>query len=156
MKTRVAVLQDIPAICRLYEEFYAYNAALQPKYYNAAKEEGAYPHSVIVNTESALFVAVDENDNDKITGFIHAEKSKTPPYPAVVAHEYVEIIDLIVLQSYRRKGIGSLLMNEAKNWGKSLGLEYIELLVLEKAESAKKFYEQEGFEVVSQTMRYEI
>lgn len=156
MKTRVAILHDIPAICKLYEEFYAYNAELQPKYYNAVEEKGTYPQSVIENENSHIFVSVDEYNNDKITGFIHIEKSKTSPYPSVAVHEYVEVIDLIVLANYRQKGTGSLLMSEAKKWGKSLGLEYIELLVLTNAESAKKFYEHEGFEVVSQTMRYDL
>lgn len=152
MITRIAILSDLPSICKLYNEFYAYNASLQPKYCNAGQENGAYPQSVIESNESEIFVAI--NENDEIVGLIHVEKSKTPPYSSLVTHEYVEVIDLIVSEKYRQKGIGTMLMKEVKNWSKSLGSDYIELFVLTNAESAKKFYEHEGFDVVSQTMRY--
>lgn len=154
MKIRTAVLNDVPSICKLYEEFYAYNASLQPNYYCAVEEKGGYPQSVIKNNKSKIFVAV--NEEDTIIGFIHVEENITPPFPSVAAHGYVEVIDFFVTDNYRKKGIGSMLINEAKRWGKSLGLDYIELFALTNAEGAINFYEHEGFELVSQTMRFSL
>ncbi len=39
---RLAAPDDIEPICRLYDEFFAYNAEQQPQYYAAAKEGGEY------------------------------------------------------------------------------------------------------------------
>ena len=45
-------------------------------------------------------------------------------------------------------------MAAAKKWAKERNLDYIELFVLSNAEEANAFYEREGFETVSRTMRY--
>lgn len=150
MDIRVAVLEDVTEICGLYNEFFEYNSSLQPEYYRYGKETGSYPESTIASNESDIFVAVD---NGKICGFIHVKEAETPPFDAFVPHKYAEIIDFIVALSYRRCGIGTMLMDAVKQWSKSRGLEYVELSVLSNAKGEKLFYEQENFKTVSHTMR---
>jgi len=97
VETRLATLKDIEPICQLYNEFFAYNAELQPKYYEAGKESGEYPKSVIENDKSDIFLAIE---NDVIVGFIHVKEAQTPPFDAFVPHNYAEIIDLITTVSH--------------------------------------------------------
>lgn len=150
MEIRLAAFNDIDQICALYDEFFAYNASLQPKYYKAGKEGGEYPKSVITNEDSDIFVAVE---NGIACGLIHVKQAQTPPFSAIAQHKYAEIIDFIVTAPCRRKGIGSGLMDAAKQWGRARNLDYIELFVLSDARGEFLFYEREGFVTVSHTMR---
>ena len=150
MEVRLAAFDDIESICRLYDEFFAYNANLQPKYWNAGKEHGDYSKSIIKDGNFDLFVAAED---DKVIGLLHIKKMKTPPYDAYVPHEYAEIVDLITTAACRKKGAGSVLMAEAKQWAEARNLNYIELTVLSDAKDAIRFYEKKDFITVSHTMR---
>lgn len=151
MITRLAKIDDLPSLKKLYEEFYAYNAALQSNYYVPAIENGDYPQSVINGGCGNIFIAETEGI---VVGFIHVEISETPPFPSVMSHKYASIIDFFVKQSYRRLGIGNALLKCVKEWANEEKLDYIELLVLDENTIGKKFYELEGFQTSSRTMRY--
>jgi ribosomal protein S18 acetylase RimI-like enzyme len=151
MILRLAESQDIEAICALYEAFYLYNADMQPEYYQETPEIGHYPSSVIKSDKGDIFVAVE---NGEIIGFIHLEEEKTPPYHSVVQHSFAAIVDLFVKPGHRRKGIGNLLLDQAKKWASERTLDYIELYVLDNNAPGIRFYEQENFRTVSRTMRY--
>ena len=153
MNVRIAIKDDVKAISNLFTEFYAYNAAQQPKYYVAANENGKYPTAVIDSQNGDIIVVVCDG---VIVGFIHIEEDKTPPYSSVVSHRFACIVDFIVTEQYRKIGIGHLLLDGAKQWARSRQLEYLELMVLENNDGGRHFYERENFSPVSQTMRLEI
>jgi ribosomal protein S18 acetylase RimI-like enzyme len=150
MEIRLVTTNDIEQLCELLNEFYRYSANLQPEYYQAGKESGSYPQEIIKSEDADMFIAVD---NGKIVGMIHVKESQTPPYVSIVSHRYAEVMGLIVTASHRRKGIGSLLMNAVRDWGKARNLDYIELFVLSNAKGEKLFYENEEFETTSYNMR---
>ena len=150
MEIRLATLDDIEPICLLYHEFWQHNADLQPVYYKAGVEHGGYPKSTITNDKSDIFLAVK---NNVILGFIHIREAQTPPFDAIIQHNYAEIIDFITTAEYRKKGIGSKLMEAAKQWARERNLDYIELFVLLEAEDEFHFYEHKGFVTVSHNMR---
>jgi GNAT superfamily N-acetyltransferase len=150
MEIRLATLSDIEPICQLYHEFWRYNADLQPMYYKEGKESGEYPRSTITGEESDIILAVD---NETIVGFIHVKETRTPPFDAIVQHKCAEIIDFIVTAPCRKKGVGTELMNAAKQWSKSRSIDYIELFVLSNAVDEFHFYEHKDFVAVSHTMR---
>jgi ribosomal protein S18 acetylase RimI-like enzyme len=137
----------------LYEEFYKYNAQLQPEHYKEVSESGDYPRSVIEGADSDIFVAAQSQE---IVGFIHIYEDKTPPYPPLVQHRFAGIMDLYVTSSFRRKGIGTQLIASAKEWAMARGLEYIELMVLNENVSGMNFYIQSKFTTALQTMRYRL
>ena len=151
MEIRLATIEDIEGICLLYNEFFSYNAKLQGEYYKAVKESGTYPKSMIKSNSSDIFIATE---NNIVMGLIHVKETQTLPFDSVVPHKYCEIVDLIVTASQRKKGIGSMLMDAAKQWSKARNLDYIELFVLSNAESETLFYESKGFINVSHVMRY--
>jgi len=156
MKIRVADLHDVAKICLLYDEFFANNAKIDPVYCRAGKESGEYPKSVIESNEADLIVAVsdesDEGDNE-LVGFIHIREGRTPPYDALMQNHYAQIIDFIVTEEQRKKGIGKLLMDAAKDWAKQRKLDYIELFVLDGAKAEHRFYENNDFVPVFHTLR---
>jgi len=150
MEIRPATHGDIEQICQLYNEFFAYNAEKDPVYCRAGKESGEYPKSVVESDSSDLIVAVENNE---ILGFIHIKEGKTPPYDALVQNHYAQIIDFIVTAAHRKKGIGTKLIDAAKQWANTRSLDYIELFVLTGAKQEHHFYEQNGFDEVFHTMR---
>lgn len=151
MKTRLAETNDIPEICELYNEFFVYNASEQPQYYKRAIETGKYPRSVIENNTEDIYVALDGN---VIIGIIHIVEEKTPPYDCFIQYRYATIIDLFVTKDFRGKGVGGQLLESAKQWAKTRGLDYIELNVLTENENGTQFYNHENFKTVSKIMRY--
>ena len=150
MEIRLAAISDIQPICELLNEFFQYNANLQPEYCRAGKELGSYPESIIKGEDADIFIAVDAGSP---VGMIHVREAQTPPYDSVVPHRYAEVIDFIVTATHRRRGIGALLMAAAKEWGKARNLDYIELFVLSNAKGEQLFYDSEGFKTVSHNMR---
>ena len=150
MEVRLATLDDIGNLCHLFTDFFAYNAVLQPDYCNAAVEDGKYPEVVIKDKKAGLLIAIE---NGRIVGFMHVIESKTPPYASVVQHNYVEVMAFMVDASCRRKGVGSKLMNAAKQWGKARDLDYIELTALSNAKEANAFYQNYGFDTKAHVMR---
>ncbi len=153
MNIRLAIHDDVEAISDLYTQFFTYNAEQQPKYYVAARESGAYPMSVIDSNKGDIIVA--EIDN-AIVGFVHVEEDATPPYPSILSHKFVCIVDFIVNKQYRKNGIGQLLLEKVKDWAKARKLEYIELMVLENNDIGKAFYDREHFATVARTMRLDV
>jgi len=150
MKIRLATNDDIGQICHLYNEFYAYNATIDPVYCRAGKESGEYPKSVVDSAFSDLIVAVV---NDDIIGFIHIKEGKTPPYEALMQNHYAQIIDFIVTEKHRKRGAGTKLMEAATQWAEKRKLDYVELFVLHGAVNERQFYENNDFTTVMQTMR---
>lgn len=58
MEIRTATTGDLESICLLNEEFWLYNAGLQPNYYKATKDTGDYARNVILNDTSDILLAV--------------------------------------------------------------------------------------------------
>ena len=150
MEIRLAALDDIEQICMLYNEFFAYNAQMDPVYCRAGKESGEYPKTVIGSDSADIIVAVE---NGEILGLLHITEAKTPPYDALMQNHYAQIIDFIVTAAHRKKGIGKKLMEAAKQWALKREIEYIELFVLNNAMQERRFYEQAGFNEVMHTLR---
>ncbi|MCL2722723.1 MAG: GNAT family N-acetyltransferase [Treponema sp.] len=148
---RIADMNDIKSLSRLYEEFFKYNSSQQPFSCAEAEENGDYPQSVIEGTTGDIFVS--EIDN-VIVGFIHLEEDKTDPFPCVVQRKFTRIIDLYIKPEYRKNGIGKLLIEKAKEWSVNRKHDYLELMVLDNNEIGKNFYKKENFVTTSNTMRY--
>lgn len=152
MHTRTATKKDIPVLSELYTLFYSYNALLQPEDCVAAKESGEYPEWILNQPLHTLFLVESEN---KVIGFIHLEIAETPNYPSVAAHTFGQIIDLFVLEDYRRKGVGKQLIAAAKQWTVSKNLDYLELQVLGNNPQALEFYQKMGLDVARIILRSE-
>lgn len=142
MEIRLATLNDIEALCPLLTEFYAYNAALQPIYCSEDDENGEYPRAVIESGNADFLIAIQ---NDAILGFIHIEQKKPLPYGSIVPHDYAEIIAFMVTTPHRKQGVGSMLIEAAKQWSNARNLDYIELFSLTNADEANLFYDNKDF-----------
>jgi len=153
VQIRLAELSDIGQLQKLYTDFFAYNARLQPKYYKNGTVAEEYPKSVISSEGEDIFVAAD---NDRIVGFIHIQQHQTPPYMSYVPYKYAEIIEFFVAAEYRRHGVGSKLFDFVRMWGNERELAYIEAMVLADAKGEMQFYNQKAFDTKAHIMRCDL
>lgn len=150
MEIRLATKMDIQGISELYKELFYDMSKLQPEYLRQAEQDKGFLNKIIEENKSDIFIAIEK---DKIIGFALLQEQETPPYNCFVKHKYAYVMDLIVNNSYRGKGIGSDLLKEVKKWAKSRNLDYIELSVLSENVDAAKLYEKHEFKNAMQTMR---
>lgn len=153
MKIRLAALHDVSKLCKLYEQFFAYNARQQPEYFRNAEERGRYPTNIIGSPTEDLFVAVD---GDAVVGMILVKEAETLPFPCFVPHRYAEVTDVFLEPPYRGMGLGKQLMEACERWARARGLDYLELNVLDTNEVGKKFYDKMGFQTVSRNIRLKL
>lgn len=92
----------------------------------------ATKNGVVCNYKSFAFVAKEDN---KIIGIITGNSY----------YKEVHISDLIVLEQYRNKHIGSKLMETVKNYYENKGFENINLTTY--GFQAPEFYKKCGFEI---------
>ena len=150
MRIRIAEEQDITEIESLYSQLFSAMAALQPDFISPAFADRAFIRKNIEETESDILIA-EENGNTE--GFLLIQEKKTPPYDCFIPHRYAYIMDICVDECSRGKGVGTMLLQQARAWAKERNLEYIELGGLAGNEGASRLYEKMGFSDVQKTMR---
>jgi len=105
----------------------------------------------LINDENCMFfLAKDENE---IVGYSIAYKKEVSDIPVLKNRKWIHIDDLSVKSNQRKKGIGSIIMEEIENWAKKNNINEIELNVWLFNTNAINFYEKKGYEAFSQRMR---
>jgi len=150
MDVKIATLDDAEMIGEMYRDFFTFHADLQPAYYQKA-ESGEYPANTIKSETADIIIA---QADESIAGFIHVLEDETPPYDSIISHKFAVVMDLFVLPSYRKKGVGTALINAAKEWAKKRCLDYIDINVLAENKNAARLYLREEFQIVQHKMRY--
>lgn len=150
---RHATLDDVLAVDSMYLELFGTMATLQPDYYLKAEQSLDFIESMIQSDGAALLLAEEEGES---LGFIIVQQQKTHPYSCVVQHDFAYIIDLLVTEKARGKGIGSRLIEAAEIWAKERNLAYLELTVLSNNIGAKRLYERLAFDDAHVIMRRKI
>ena len=112
------------------ETLYRIDQACFPPGVSYSREElGGF----IAHPNSRTWVA---HAGDEIVGFLVAGRE-----PQQVGH----IITIDVLEQWRRRAVGSALMDAAENWGRQQGLQLIYLETGEDNDAAKAFYGRRGY-----------
>ncbi|MCL5037416.1 MAG: GNAT family N-acetyltransferase [Chloroflexi bacterium] len=145
IKIRRAGAKDIPAIVELAVEGMIYSLspmrdATVDDVREFRRKDLAVLPEIIDRTHVGIFMAEDRDG--KIIGSIMAvgwqQESST-------GEAQGWIYDMTVLPEYWNRGIGSLLMEKAEEFIKSLGHKYIGLAVTTDNKRAVNFYEKHGY-----------
>ncbi|MFZ0959668.1 MAG: N-acetyltransferase [Terriglobia bacterium] len=83
----------------------------------------------------------------EITGFLIAQRE-----PRKILH----IVTIDVLEAWRRRGVGSLLMQAAEQWAQDHGLRMIGLETAQDNLAAQRFYAARGYRKVDEIEQYYI
>lgn len=113
---------------------------------NYLKENFSYEHiESEIRNDGSIFFKV-ENDKEVMAYMkVNFDKAQTESS----YKNTLEIQRIYILEKYKGKGIGKLLIEKAKEVARNNNLSYIWLGVWENNLSAIKFYEKQGFEKFS-------
>jgi RimJ/RimL family protein N-acetyltransferase len=100
-------------------------------------EERRYLRWLRHHSDAAVFVA---EENGAIVGRLSIARDAHP------ASEHVADLGLMVAREFRRRGIGTALMEEAERWARGLGVRKLELHVFPHNEAAIALYKRLGYE----------
>ena len=84
-------------------------------------------------------------ESGEVVGFLVADRQ-----PQKVEH----IVTVDVVEGWRRRGVGTLLMDAAENWAREEDLQFIYLETAETNTAAQRFYEARGYRRVERVEDY--
>lgn len=142
MIIRVASIEDIEAINKLFYELDTDAINMQPEHFQRGSRSFDYLAELVNGEKSAFLLATIE---DEIIGFSLIFEKATANLSLLVSYKFAYIQDFIVSEKYRNKGIGSRLMEESKSWAERRGLTYLRLSVIPNNKVAQRFYSRHGF-----------
>jgi RimJ/RimL family protein N-acetyltransferase len=99
-------------------------------------DERRYLRAIRRYPNAAVFVAEAEG---RIVGRLSVARDQHP------ASSHVAELGLMVAASYRRRGIGTALLEAAVDWARATGVRKLELHVFPHNEAAIRLYERFGF-----------
>ena len=96
----------------------------------------------IGNRRSNTWVADEQGE---VVGFLIAERE---------AHRAAHIVTIDVVESWRRRSVGSLLMDAAEDWAREQKLAFVYLEAAENNAPALSFYGARGYRKVNHVPNY--
>ena len=104
--------------------------------------------TILEHKDHDAFVAEDDG---QVIGWIGVMQSIT-----LESYPHCEVKGLVIDDAYRHKGIGKLLLEKAKEWGRSRGNSKLRLRCNAKRLETHLFYEHLGFKETKMQKQYEI
>ena len=149
---REATMQDYEALLPIFHEVNEHHRRALPHIF--CRPDGPirsrdYMHGLFADDDSAIFVA--ECDQG-IVGEVKIALRESRDIPILVPRRYAVVDTLVVLEAYRRAGIGQALMERAHDWARARGVTQVDLTVWEFNAGAMAFYERLGYAVARRTM----
>lgn len=132
---RVANSLDIPNLSKLLNELFSLEKEFIP---NETLQKKAF--ETIINDEKIGNILLCTYEN-RVVAMVNLLYS----FSTALGSRVVILEDMIVSNEYRDKNIGSKLLEFAKEFAKSKGIERITLLTDDDNFKAHKFYEKNGF-----------
>ena len=99
-------------------------------------------------------IALIAKSRGRAAGYALLEVRKRPPF--FRERRYLYIHDLFVPERYRRRGVGSALINETKKIAAERNTRVVELSAYAKNKDALRFYRSQGFRPSQVEMRIHI
>lgn len=142
MLIRVANMNDIEQLRRLYLELETDGVRYQPEHFVVGYRDDDFFNSIFESDNQDILVA---DVNGTVIGFSHVMILKQKDVACLKPQTTVYIQDLDVLECERNKGTGTLLINASKEYGKRKGADFIRTQVFPQNIDGMRFYERNGF-----------
>ncbi len=144
---RKAKIEDAAAIEALYTELEKDSVMYQSEHFvlSPAGARSRQLKEILKNENQVMLVAVDESD--VVIGFVHVVFMGVKAFSCLKPQTNIYLQDLVVSEDYRNHGIGTLLLNEAKKYGKEKGADFFRTQVFPMNKAGLRFYERNGFSI---------
>jgi GNAT superfamily N-acetyltransferase len=97
--------------------------------------------NLVVAPDTAVFVA----EAGAIVGLLVGLIKAAPEFPVFVPQRRGILDNLVVAESWRRRGVGAELVRAFESWATGEGAKFVELNVYVFNEDARRFYEHAGY-----------
>ncbi len=142
MDIRRAKRADEVYLNELYAQLEKDAVFYQPQHF-VMSEKGARICDELFDSErQAVFAA---EDNGEVVGFIHVKLLASKDIPCLRPEINVYIQDMVVSEKCRNKGIGTQLIETAKEYGRKNGASFVRTQVFPMNEDGLRFYRRNGF-----------
>jgi ribosomal protein S18 acetylase RimI-like enzyme len=133
---RKATTQDLDQLTNLFDQYAIFykKPSNYEKHYSYLKER-------LENNEAIIFVALDEDNEDKLIGFALIYVT----FSSLALNKILILNDLFVDSSARKKGIGEKLILQTVELAKELGANDIRLRTAKNNTVAQGLYHKMGF-----------
>ena len=144
---RKAKIEDAAAIEALYIELEKDAVMYQSEHFvlSPAGARARQLEEILKNENQVMLVAVDESD--VVIGFAHVVFMGVKAFSCLKPQTNIYLQDLVVSGDYRNRGIGTLLLNEAKKYGTEKGADFFRTQVFPMNKAGLRFYERNGFSI---------
>ena len=151
---RLAVEDDLKRVQELSQELMEYEKSITKREFMfnldwALTDEGYENYKSNISRDELYVVCID----DKIIGYMTCWINRRLPW---LAYKTMEIGKLYVEPEYRGKGIGTELINKAKELCKENDIKYLKVEVTADNEQAKEFYKKNGLYSYTIEQYYEV
>lgn len=151
---RLAVEDDLKRVQELSQELMEYEKSITKREFMfnldwALTDEGYENYKSNISRDELYVVCID----DKIIGYMTCWINRRLPW---LAYKTMEIGNLYVEPEYRGKGIGTELINKAKELCKENDIKYLKVEVTADNEQAKEFYKKNGLYSYTIEQYYEV
>ena len=144
---RKAKIEDAVAIEALYTELEKDAVMYQSEHFvlSPSGARSRQLEEILKNENQVMLVAVDESD--VVIGFAHVVFMGVKAFSCLKPQTNIYLQDLVVSGDYRNRGIGTLLLNEAKKYGTEKGADFFRTQVFPMNKAGLRFYERNGFSI---------
>ncbi|RKS98544.1 GNAT family N-acetyltransferase [Flavobacterium sp. 123] len=133
---RKATLQDLDQVTNLFDQYVVFYK--NPSNFEKHK---AYLKERLENNEAVVFLAFDDDNNEKAIGFALIYVT----FSSLALNKIVILNDLFVDSGVRKNGIGEQLIKETIKFAKELGSNTIRLRTAKNNVVAQGLYHKMGF-----------
>ena len=149
---REAISKDCEQLCELSQQALEFHSEAHPEVFCDQGDTAFFKDYVsgILGDENAVILCADHAG--RIIGMAHVLLRESPDIPIMVRRRFAVIENVVVREGFRRKGVGTALMESAHNWALGMGVTRVELNVWAFNKEASRLYEKLGYEVISSRM----
>ena len=143
MEIVIAQECHVPEIINIWEEFSRFHEPFDPRYPMKDDMRTGYEghlREAMAAKDTEVLVALEK---DKVVGYVMAMIRKSSPAWKREKYGYIE--EMAVTADYRRRGIGTQILEKILDWFRSENLDMIELSVGAKNKVGYSFWKKHGF-----------
>ncbi len=143
MEIVLAEDSHIPRIVEVWEEFARFHEDMDPRYPMVDNARFGYEEhlkNLMAEADTLVLVALD---NGKVVGLSIAQVRKSSP--AFKRGRFGFIDEMAVKAEYRRRGVGTQILEKILDWFKSRNIDMIELDVAAANQVGYPFWKKHGF-----------